>query len=94
MTINSKLVFLWDDIPETCMVTIFVPDTESFSKSGIMRVLHELHTELDQDLTENLDNSLYGKHGRTPETLLNYMKQQHPSWDWKPFQFDNTEYFD
>ena len=37
---------------------------------------------------EEDDEDVYGKTGRTPETLLNYICDKYYGWSWCDFQYD------
>ena len=67
-TLNLRINFFWDDGDDMETFELTVPS--NVSNAEILDVLKKEH----EYLCEEDEEDVYGKTGRTPETLLNYPK--------------------
>lgn len=79
--ITVKLNFLWDTEIVTTEVSITVPNTET--PETVMKAINEAHSYL---CFED-DTDIYGVNGRTAQSLLDYVCEEH-NWTWEEINFE------
>lgn len=81
-TLNLRINFFWDDGDDMEAFELTVPS--NVSNAEILDTLKKEH----EYLCEEDEEDVYGKTGRTPETLLNYICNKYYGWSWRDFQYD------
>lgn len=81
-TLNLRINFFWDDGDDMEIFELTVPS--NVSNAEILDALKKEHEYLCKEDEEDV----YGKTGRTPETLLNYICDKYYGWSWRDFQYD------
>ena len=76
-----RINFFWDDGDDIQEFALTVPDNVNVEE--IEEVLFKTHNYLDRED----ETDLYGTTGRNPETLLDYVCENH-EWSWEEFSFD------
>ena len=80
-TYTMRINFFWDDGDDMQEFTLTVP--ENITAAKIEEVLIREHTFLDMED----ETDLYGKIGRSPVTLLDYISNKY-GWKWEDFKYD------
>lgn len=78
---NVRLNFFWDDEDDVLEVIINTPN--NVSVDDVNEALLNSHTYLD----EEDESDIYGKSGRNPETLLDYVCEKY-GWNWQKIEVD------
>lgn len=80
-TYTIRINFFWDDGDDIWEFKLIVPEDVTVEK--IEETLIKEHEFLDmKDETD-----LYGKAGRSPVTLLDYINEKY-GWKWEDFEYD------
>lgn len=78
---TMRISFFWDDGDDMWEFKLIVP--EDITAAKIEEVLIKEHTFLDMED----ETDLYGKVGRNPVTLLDYINEKY-GWKWEDFEYD------
>lgn len=76
-----ELNFQWDDGPESRTIILTVPKDKT--DEDIIATIKDCHRVLCEDED---DMDIYGTEGRSPETLMNYVRDAR-GWSWRDIDF-------